>query len=388
MDVMHAGGESERLIGILDRLVAFRSVCGGPNGEMIDWIAEFLTGAGCRVTVVPGERDGASSLFASIGPEATGGIILSAHSDVVPVEGQAWQTDPFVLTREDDRLYGRGTSDMKGFLACMLHVAEEAGRQELCRPLHFAVSYDEELGCLGVRSLLRAVGQADLEASGAIIGEPTEMQAALAHKGKIAFRVVCRGIAAHSANPSKGVNAISVAAGMVTELDRLLAYIKENERHDARFEVPFSTVQVGLIEGGTALNIVPEECVLTSEIRLLPAVDGAGYLEWLEDAASRLMDVFPGARVMIEVVNAYPGLNGDPESEIAAFVMNRMRQNEPGVVGFGTEAGLFSEMLDMPSVICGPGSISRAHKADEFITVGELEDGARFLFGVLESLVI
>lgn len=380
------GDDLPRVVDILRTLIGFRTICEGTNEDLIDWVASFLQSAGCRVTVVPGERAGAKSLFASIGPERAGGLILSAHSDVVPVEGQAWHTDPFVLSRDGNRLYGRGTSDMKGFLACMLRTAEKAQSRALERPLHLAVSYDEEIGCVGVRSLLSAIGAAGPEAAGVIVGEPTEMRTALAHKGKIAFRVTCRGIAGHSANPSNGVNAIAVAARMVCALDRLQADIIRTETHDSRFEVPHSTVQVGLIEGGTALNIIPDRCAILAEIRLLPDRDGADYLAVLHRAAEGLMRDYPGSAIEIEVVNAYPGLNSDVRNPVSQFTLNRMRQNEASVVGFGTEAGLYAEKLGIPCVICGPGSIDRAHKADEFITVEELAQGERLLDDVLDLL--
>lgn len=392
---MHGEGMSDPQAGkladtqeILARLVAFPTVCGQSNEEMIDWIAAHLAGVGARVRRIVGERPDAFSLCASVGPELPGGIVLSAHSDVVPVAGQAWSSNPFVLTRREDRLYGRGASDMKGFLACMLTAAGKAAARPLLRPLHLAISYDEELGCLGVRSLLAALGDNDgVQAVGCIVGEPTEMEVAVAHKGKIAFRIVCQGEAAHSANPFQGTNAIVLAARMVEQLTRLQEYIRLNEPHDARFAVPFSTVQAGLIEGGTALNIVPDLCVVTAEMRLTPGQDGAAYRAWLEDAARQVAaEAGRGAVVRIEIVNAYPGLDGSAETEIGLLGLREAGRNNAGVIDFGTEAGLFAQMLDLPCIVCGPGSISRAHKADEYITIEELARGDRFLEGVLDRL--
>ncbi|MFS3137572.1 acetylornithine deacetylase [Gluconacetobacter sacchari] len=372
---------------ILDRLVAFPSVCGQSNERMIDWIASHLVAGGARVRRIPGDRPGAFSLFASIGPDAPSGIVLSAHSDVVPVAGQAWSSDPFVLTRRQDRLHGRGTSDMKGFLACMLTAADKAAARPLLRPLHLAISYDEELGCLGVRSLLAAL-QVDggVQAMGCIVGEPTEMEVAVAHKGKIAFRIVCQGEAAHSANPFLGTNAIVLAARMVDQLTQLQDHIRLTEPRDARFAVPFSTVQAGLIEGGTALNIVPDHCVVTAEMRLLPGQDGSACLAWLDEAARRVKADAGQGVISIEVANAYPGLDSSAETEIGLLGLREAGRNNPGVIDFGTEAGLFAQVLGLPCIVCGPGSISRAHKADEYITIQELAQGDRFLEGILDRL--
>ncbi|MCE2563153.1 acetylornithine deacetylase [Komagataeibacter sp. FNDCF1] len=373
-------------VNTLRELVAFRSLCGEPNGDMIDWLETFLGRAGARVRRVAGDRPGASGLFASIGPDVPGGIVLSAHSDVVPVAGQAWSSDPFVLTERDGRLYGRGTSDMKGFIACMLSSAAGAARRELRRPLHLAISYDEELGCLGVHSLLRAVADSGVEVGGCIVGEPTGMRVAVAHKGKIAFRITCRGEAAHSANPFRGISAIRMAAAMVGELDALQDHIRDTEAHDTRFEVPFSTVQAGLIEGGCALNIVPDLCTITAEMRLLPGQDGAACLSWLRQATHRVVGATGGGTISIEVTNAYPGVDNPPDMAICSLALHEAGQNSTCVIDFGTEAGLFKEILSVPCVICGPGSISRAHKADEYITQSELDRCDRFLEGIVETL--
>lgn len=373
---------------ILDRLVAFPSVCGQSNTDMIGWIAAHLAALGARVRRIPGDRPDAFSLFASVGPDIPGGIVLSAHSDVVPAAGQAWSSDPFVLTKRDDRLYGRGTSDMKGFLACMLTAAGKAAARPLVRPLHLVISHDEELGCLGVRSLLAALktdaGMRD--AAGCIIGEPTEMAVAVAHKGKIAFRIVCRGEAAHSADPFRGTNAIVLAAQMIGRLTDLQDHIRLTEPHDTRFAVPFSTVQAGLIEGGTALNIVPDLCVATAEMRLIPGQDGSASLAWLDAAARRVEAEAGRGTIRIDIVNAYPGLDGRADTEICALGLRAAGRNAPGVIDFGTEAGLFAQQLGLPCIVCGPGSIGRAHKADEYITTRELAQGDRFLDGVLDRL--
>ncbi|MQR99778.1 acetylornithine deacetylase [Gluconobacter aidae] len=379
---------------VLASLVGFPSVCGLPNGDIMDWIEAFLHSCGADVQRIPGEASGRSSLFARIGPASTpGGIILSAHADVVPVTGQDWSSDPFVLTRREDRLYGRGSSDMKGFLACMLRLAQRNATSDtpdhapLKRPLYLAISHDEEIGCVGVRSLLADVeGDQAVRAASCIIGEPTGLQVAVAHKGKIAFEIRCHGQAAHSANPFLGKSAISLAGYMLEALERLQNHIRTTEQHDSRFDVPFSTVQAGLISGGAALNIVPDLCTITAEIRLLPGYEGAPYLKWLENAGLDAVKRLGGGEVEITVTNAYPGLNASPLSDLCSLALHEAGRNQVSVIDFGTEAGLFSEKLGVDCIVCGPGSIGRAHKADEYITDSELADAERFLDGVVASL--
>jgi len=377
------------LVELLSTLVGFPSLCGTPNGAIIDWIEARLLAAGARVQRIPGEVPDRFSLFAIIGPEAPGGLILSAHADVVPVAGQDWSSDPFILTRRGDRLYGRGSSDMKGFLACMLYAVQRVVTHPipLSRPLYLAISHDEELGCLGVRSLLQALSEGpDRAIQGCIVGEPTQMQVALAHKGKTAFMIACHGVAAHSANPGQGLNAITLAGSMIRAVSELQEKIKTSERPDGRFAVPFSTVQIGLVSGGTALNIVPDHCVLSVEMRLLPGYEPGPYLDWLRDAGARAVADLGGGRVEIEVTNAYPGLDMEPGGVLCATVLREAGRNHTTTIDFGTEAGLFREILSLDCVVCGPGSIDRAHKADEYITEAELEEGARFVDAIVARL--
>ncbi|GBQ63478.1 acetylornithine deacetylase ArgE [Ameyamaea chiangmaiensis NBRC 103196] len=373
---------------ILARLVAFPTVCGQSNVAMIDWVEAQLRATGAHVRRFPGDRPDAFSLFASLGPETPDGLVLSAHSDVVPVVGQPWTHDPFTLTQDGDRLYGRGSSDMKGFLACMVTAAGRAASRPLRRPLHLAVSYDEELGCVGVRSLLSALRHEGVAAAGCVVGEPTDMNVAIAHKGKVAFRITCEGQAAHSANPFQGTNAIVLAAGMIGRLSALQEHLRSTEIHDTRFAVPFSTVQAGLIEGGTALNIVPDRCVVMAEMRLIPGQDGQAGLAWLEAAAREIVRGHDRAAIRIEVTNAYPGLDASAEGDLCALGLHEAGRNRPGVIDFGTEAGLFTQELGLPCIVCGPGSIARAHKADEYITVAELAEGDRFLDGIINNLCL
>jgi acetylornithine deacetylase len=378
-------------VATLRHLVGFPSLSRRPNEPIVAWAADYLRGTSARIRIIPGDEPDRISLLASYGPQTPDGIVLSAHCDVVPVEGQPWTSDPFTLREENGRLHARGATDMKGFLAAMLTVGEAAGRRKLDRPLHLMLSHDEEIGCVGIRSLLRVLAVEGFRAAGCIVGEPTGMRVATGHKGKIAAEAICRGEAAHSANPFLGCNAIGLAAGLVTEIEALQLWLSSQGTRDELYEVPFSTIQVGTIQGGTALNIVPDLCTLAFELRLLPGENGAALLDRLRDAAEqRLRSPRAGghaAAIEISVTNAYPGLaEPDPDAEILALAKAASGSASEIRLGFGTEAGLISEQLEIPTVVCGPGSIDRAHKADEFITRAELDACDRFLGTVLDRL--
>ena len=380
---------TQTTVETLAQLVAFPTVSRDSNEALIRYAAERLAAAGGRVRVLPGERAGKTNLIASFGSDGEGGIVLSAHSDVVPTDGQEWTSDPFVLTEREGRLYARGTSDMKGFIACMLSAADSLPGADLARPLHIAISHDEEIGCVGVRSMLQRLAAEGFRAAGCIVGEPTELMIATGHKGKIAGRISAQGQAAHSANPTLGCNAINLAAGMIRETEALQDWLVRSGAHDAAYAVPYSTVHVGTIAGGTALNIVPESCSVGFEIRFLP---GDSPDELLARLTARGQEIAASARsggraaaIEISVQNAYPGLQTEEDAPIAQLV----RQAGAGAtvkLNFGTEGGLFNDMLGVPTVVCGPGSIDRAHKPDEFITRDELTAGDSFLARIVRSL--
>jgi acetylornithine deacetylase len=378
-------------VATLRHLVGFPSLSRRGNESIIGWVADYLRATSARIRLIPGDEPDKLSLLASYGPETPDGIVLSAHCDVVPVEGQAWTSDPFILREENGRLHARGATDMKGFLATMLTVGEAAGRRKLARPLHLMLSHDEEIGCVGIRSLLRVLANEGFRAAGCIVGEPTGMRVATGHKGKIAAEAICRGEAAHSANPFRGCNAIGLAAGLVNEIEALQSWLASQGIRDELYEVPFCTIQVGTIHGGTALNIVPDRCALAFELRLLPSEDGAALLDRLREAAERRLWLPRAdghvAAIEISVTNAYPGLTApDPGAEILSLAKAANGDASEIRLGFGTEAGLISEQLAIPTVVCGPGSIDRAHKADEFIARDELDACDRFLMSVLDRL--
>lgn len=379
-----------RELEILERLIGFPTVSLTPNLDLIGYVKALFAAVGVEAVVVASEDGARANLHAVVGAAGAGGAMLSGHTDVVPVEGQAWSSDPYRLTRRDDRLFGRGTADMKGFIACTLAAAERAARSPLARPLHLAFSYDEEIGCVGVRRLIDAMeGLAERPAL-CVVGEPTSMRTVIAHKGKVAGKILCAGHACHSSHAPEGLNAIHLAVDMVQALRALQADIEARGARDDDFTVPFTTVHAGVIRGGAALNIVPSDCVVDFEIRSLPTDDPARHLDRLFAEAARLTAAatarFPETGVRIEIVNDYPGLDTAPESAAARDVARFAGVGGFGKIAFGTEGGLFAQRLGIPTVVCGPGDIAQAHKPDEFVALDQLAACAATLDRLVESL--
>ncbi|WP_234731848.1 acetylornithine deacetylase [Acidocella facilis] len=369
----------------LASLTAFPSISADPNEDLIRWSAGIVTAAGGRVQVLAGAKPGKLNMVASFGPQTGAGIVLSGHSDVVPVAGQDWHTDPFALTAKDGKLLGRGSSDMKGFLAACLSAAERADTTRLTRPLHLAFSYDEEVGCLGVRDLLERLQAENFQAEGCIIGEPTAQQVGFGHKGKIFGCFCCHGQPAHSANPALGCNAIGLAAEMVGAAETLQAELLATGMRDAAYPFPVTSVHVGTIKGGSALNIVPERCDVEFEIRNVAGEDAHALVAQLRARAAEIIARRGQGRIEIEIANEYPGLETAPEDPFAAKIL-AAAGTSPCKIGFGTEGGLFQSRLGLPVVVCGPGNIDRAHKPDEYITQDELDQCDAFLDRVIASL--
>lgn len=365
---------------LLAELVAFPTVAGTPNGELIAFAAERLAAAGATVRVSEGARPGARNLHAVLGPAEVPGLVLSAHTDVVAVEGQDWRRDPFTLHADGGRLYGRGTADMKGFIAAVLAVVAELDAPTLHRPVHVVLSSDEELGCLGIRPLLPALAEAVAGPSLTVVGEPTRLRVVERHKGKLAVRVEVRGRACHSSRAPEGVNAVEYAARLIAGLDPLRDRLARTAR-DERFAVPHATVSTGPIAGGVALNIVPETCTFELEARLLPGQGPAPVLGAIRASATRLeneMGADGGIAVM--TTTEYPALGGEGgDPQRAALVAGCAGTKAGGAVDYGTEAGLLEEALGGTVVVCGPGDMAQAHRADEFVEVDQLERDALFL---------
>lgn len=362
--------------GLLDRLIGFATVSRDSNLELIAFIRDYLAGLGVESELFYNSEGTKANLFATIGPRDRGGVVLSGHTDVVPVEGQAWTLEPFRLTEREGRLYGRGTADMKGFIASVLAAVPAFLERPLQLPVHLAFSYDEEVGCLGVRPMLAELEKRPHKPRLCLIGEPTELKPVLGHKGKLAMRCQVQGAACHSAYAPYGVNAIEYAARLIGKLGEIGAQLARPERHDERFDPPFSTVQTGTIKGGRALNIVPAECEFDFEVRALPDFEARDVADELQTYAEtelipRMRAVKAEAGITLKPLSAYPGLATSPHGEAARLLTLISGSAEFGTVAFGTEGGLFDQ-AGIPTVVCGPGSMDQGHKPDEYISLEQL----------------
>ncbi|ACL58559.1 acetylornithine deacetylase [Methylobacterium nodulans] len=360
---------------ILADLVAFPSVCRTPNGAIVAYVREHLARHGIAAQIIPGPEGDRSNLFATLGPREVPGYILSAHLDVVPAPAAGWTGDPFRLRRAGDRLIGRGAVDMKGFVACLLATLPEIGR-DLQRPLHIALSYDEEVGCVGVRHLIARLPEFCAPPLGCIVGEPSDLHPVLRHKGKVAGRLIVRGRAGHSSRPDLAENAVHHAAdlvGLVRDLHERLS--REGPFHPA-FEPPASTLQVGVIAGGTSVNVVPDQCAIDWEARAIPGTDPMALHAALEEAIAAWLAPLQAegrpVQVESEVLSGYPALDLPDHADLRAMAEDLSGREARGAVSFGTEAGLY-QAAGIPAIICGPGSIAQAHKPDEFIAAADLD---------------
>lgn len=357
---------------VLERLVAFETVSARSNLDMIAYIEDFLRNRGFRVQRIADPDEPKAGLFAEIGPSVDGGLLLSAHSDVVPVDGQDWSVSPFKLTRQSDRLFGRGTTDMKGFLAEMLALADAMQGQELNAPLKLLVSYDEEIGCVGISRMKKQLPSLLGRPRLAIVGEPTEMQVAIGHKGKRAYRADIRGEAGHSALAPQFVNALHVAVDFVAELRQMQQKVQQTGFRNDAYDVPYTTFHVGQLSGGTALNLVPDKATLVFEFRHLAEDDPDRIEAQLQQAADAVSARFPpAAQISLRALAGYPGLSV-ASSDPAVLLVKSSCGGDTTHVAFGTEAGVLSD-LGVATVVCGPGSMAeQGHKPDEFISEQQL----------------
>ena len=380
----------ERTISLLEDLVAFPTVSSDSNLALIDYVASYLQNLGADVRVYADDSGAKANLFATIGPMIDGGIVLSGHSDVVPVEGQDWSSDPFALEEREGRLYGRGTCDMKGFIAASLATAPDFAKADLKRPVHFAFTHDEEVGCLGAQSLMQELGRLPFRPSVAIIGEPTEMRLIEGHKGCYEYSVAFTGLEGHGSLPDLGVNAVEYAVRYVARLMELRETLRERAPKDSRFEPPWTTLQVGRLSGGVAHNIIPGHCALDWELRPVRKADGdfvkAEIAAFVDEALRPEMKaVSPDADIVTHVLGEVDGLEPLPDSEAVRLVAELTGANQADVVAFGTEAGLF-QGSGISAVVCGPGSIEQAHKPDEYVTCSQLELALAMLARLLPKL--
>lgn len=372
---------------ILARLIAFPTVSRDPNRALIAWVRELLATYGIDAGIHPSPCGAKANLYARIGA-AEGGVLLSGHTDVVPVDGQAWTMPPFELTAADGRLYGRGTADMKGFVACALSAMLAASRRRLAHPLHLALTYDEELGCLGAPGLIDAMAAAGARPAMCLVGEPTLMTVATGHKGKRALRAVCRGVEGHSALAPFALNALHLGADFISAVRALQARIAAEGLRDGDYDVPYTTVHAGIVSGGTALNIVPNRCDIDFEIRWLAEDDPDAHIDALRAEAARICAATgrSEAAIQIETLWGYPGLGTPPDAEVVRFFKGLTGANGTIKVAYGTEGGLFASRLGVPTVVCGPGSMSQGHKPDEFVAEDQIAACERMLARLVDRL--
>jgi acetylornithine deacetylase len=374
-------------------LVGFDTTSRESNLALIDWVRRYLESFGAQCTLTFDDDQRKANLFATLpardGNATCGGIVLSGHTDVVPVDGQPWDTNPFEATLIGDRVFGRGVADMKSFSATGLAMVPEFLRQGLARPLHFALSYDEEVGCIGVRRLIDDVVARDLKPLGCIVGEPTGMQLVVAHKGKKSWRCRVRGHEAHSSLTPLGVNAVQIACEIVTYLTNISRAFRDQGEYDDAYDVPYTTVHTGVIHGGTALNIVPRDCHFDFEIRHLPFDDPdelfAEVREYTRRFLPEMQKIDSGTYIEFDLLSASPGFDTHGESEIAELGSACSGTLDHGKVSFGTEAGLFHE-ASIPAIICGPGHIAQAHQPNEWVEIEQLKRCETFMRRLGERL--
>ncbi|MCO5965435.1 acetylornithine deacetylase [Sinorhizobium meliloti] len=381
----------ENVKSILSDLIAFPTVSSESNLALIEYTGAVLERAGARVSIMKSDCQTKANLFATLGPERDGGIVLSGHSDVVPVEGQDWSLEPFQMTERDGRLYGRGTCDMKGFIACCLSFAGDLNAANLTRPLHFAFTYDEEVGCFGAKALVKDLSDRGIRPSVAIIGEPTMMRVIEGHKGCYEYTTHFHGLEGHGSQPERGVNAIEYAVRYIARLMELGKALKSRVQEESRFDPPWSTVQVGRIYGGAGRNIIAGNCCVEWEMRPVCKSDAELVKSDIREYADEVLvpamrELYPDASIVTETIGEVEGLSVATESEARDIAFELTGANGADVVAFGTEAGLFQE-FGMSAVICGPGSIEQAHKTDEFLSVEQLNACIKMLTGLRTKLL-
>jgi acetylornithine deacetylase len=379
-----AGPHSEECISLIRDLIAFPTISDRPNRELLEYTERFLARHGVASEIIWNEDRSKGNLWATIGPADVPGVVLSGHSDVVPVAGQAWSSDPFTLRLDDTRIYGRGACDMKGFVGIALAFVPTFAALDLKAPVHLAISFDEEVGCTGVRSLIDRLAGLEVKPALCIVGEPTSMQVVVGQKGGGFYRVTVLGTSSHSSLAPKAVNAVEYAAEIVCFIKELAAEQASSGPRDADYEIPHSTISVNAIDGGTAFNVVPERCEIKFDIRSLPELDMARVVSRIRERIEReilprMRAVDPECGVEIEPVVELLGLSTDPDHPAVTFVKRLVGRNEHLKVAYGTEAGLFSRDAGIASIVCGPGSIAQAHKPDEYLDISQIDECRGFL---------
>ena len=375
---------------LIERLIGFDTTSRDSNLGLIEWTRDYLKGFGIQSRLTYDAGGNKANLFATVEKGNKPGIVLSGHTAVVPVDGQDWSSDPFKAIVKNEKIYGRGACDMKSYLAVILAMAPRFAAADLKAPIHFALSYDEEVGCIGARGLLEDLARNGIRPAGAIIGEPTGMQPVIAHKGKRAYKCCVRGKEVHSALTPQGVNAIEYAAKIITYIRHMAERMQACEPRDYGFDVPFTTLQTGVIAGGTAGNIVPRECIFQFEFRYLPGADPDALEREIKDYAERVIlpemqRTDPDTGISIETKAANPGLSTGETDEITRLAQALSRNASTAKVAYLTEGGLFQQ-AGIPAIICGPGSIEQAHKPDEYVTLAQVALCESFMERLLEQM--
>ncbi len=375
---------------MLARLVAFPSESQRSNHDIIGFCRDWLASHGVDSVTVPSPDGTKANLFATVGPVADGGVVLSGHTDVVPVEGQAWSSDPWTLTERDGRLHGRGACDMKGFDALALALVPDMLKAGLKRPVHIALSYDEETGCIGAPFMIAEMARQGLKPSAVIVGEPSRMKVVTGHKGGTRMLTTVKGYAVHSSRMDLGVSAVMVGARLITwHEDRMLENAAKADPASP-FEPPYTTFHCGIVQGGTAANITAERCVINSEFRVVPGDDPEAWLERYrayvrDEIEPEMKRRSPAAGVEIELICSVPPLRPEPQGAAEALARRLTGDNGRHVVAYGTEGGQFQE-VGWSTVVCGPGDIAQAHQPDEYIEVSEMAKGEAFVRRLIDDL--
>jgi len=379
----------DKTISVLTDLIGYPSISSESNVDIINYLSDKIKSLGGKIDIIKTSDNKQANIFATIGPEIDGGIVLSGHTDVVPAKELNWNSDPFKLTRKDDLLYGRGSCDMKGFIASTIVAAEILKNKNLNYPVHFSYTYDEEIGCFGARHLIKELKKYKYKPSIVIIGEPTNMEIIEAHKGDCEYTTCFHGIEGHASNPEKGLSAIQYGSLFTNKLFEIGNELKRRAPSDSPFNPPWTTVQVGKIEGGVAHNVIAGQCSIDWEMRPINEEDKNfvknNLLKYCQNKLlPEMQSKFAEAKIETETIGEIPGLIPQKDNQARVIMQDLLQSNSTGVISFGTEAGIFQEM-NMDVVVCGPGSIDQAHKANEFVSISELDKCLQNLLKLLDQ---
>ena len=377
-------------LDLLQTLIGFDTTSFKSNLNLIKFIENYLNQYEIKSELVYDDTKNKANLFATIGPNSAGGIVLSGHTDVVPVGNQKWGTDPFQLIEKDQKLYGRGASDMKSFIALVLSRVPKIIEKKLSKPIHLAFSYDEEIGCVGVHGLLDLIEKKSIKPEFCIVGEPTSMEVVIGHKGKHAYSVKVDGLSCHSGQAPFGVNAINYASKLIAYIDELNKEKSINGPFDQDYEVPYTTLHTGLINGGTILNIVPNLCEFEFEIRNLATDDPLKLVNKIKDYTNQKLindmhKVSSKTGIHFNEKVNYPALDISADIEPVKNIKELLNNQKHKKVVYGTEGGLFKNRFDIPTIVCGPGSIDQAHKPNEYISIEQIKKCSNFLDNLISS---